>query len=135
MNFTISEFIIDKSSTKVDICVADKILKHHIAIIQPIRTKLGCSIIVSKNSGYRRVEWELARRRSGLSQHCFLSNSLGAADYSCNENKIEELWEELKKSKYKRVCYYPENGFIHCDHKGLEKINFECNDGKNWVRL
>ena len=135
-DFSISEFIIDKKPTNVDICVADKILRYHIAILQPIRNLLGCSIIVNENSGYRSYEWELDHDREGTSQHVFLGK--GAVDLRCNDKfKTELLWEELKKSSYKRICYYPGNGFIHCDHKGNDKVNFICDSSTNneWKRI
>lgn len=135
-NFSISEFIIDKQSTKVDICVVDKILRHHIAILQPIRNHLGCAIIVSDNSGYRSLDWELDHGRSGNSQHVFLDK--GTVDLRCGDRfKTELLLKELQISKYKRVCYYPDNGFIHCDHYGNEKVNFICDSSTNnkWKRI
>ena len=54
---------------------------------------------------------------------------LGAADYSCSD--MEALVEELKKSAYRRVCYYPALGFVHCDFKGNAFTYFE-DIGKGW---
>ena len=135
-NFSISEFIIDKGQSNVPLVVVDKILRHHISILQPIRNLLGCSIIVNKNSGYRTIKWELDHDREGTSQHCFKEK--GAVDLRCGDKfKTELLLKELQISKYKRVCYYPENGFIHCDHKGNEKVNFICDSSTNnkWERI
>ena len=133
-NFSISEFIID--GVIIPLEVADKIIKHHISIAQPIRDTLGCAIWPSENSGYRSVEWELSHNRSGTSQHCFIDD--GATDWTSGDKfKVDLLWQELKKSKYKRVCYYPEQGFIHADHNGDEKVNFICDSSTNnkWKRI
>lgn len=133
-NFSISEFIIDGDIIPLE--VADKIIKHHISIAQPIRDALGCAIWPSEHSGYRSVEWELSHNRSGTSQHCF--KGFGATDWTSGDRfKVELLWEELKKSSYKRICYYPDNGFIHCDHYGDDKVNFICDSSTNnkWERI
>lgn len=135
INFSISEFIIDDSII-IPTEVADKIIKHHISIAQPIRDLLGCSIWPSQKSSYRPEYYELKQGRSGNSQHCFKGN--GAVDWTSGDRfKVDLLWEELKKSSYKRVCYYPENGFIHCDHYGNEKVNFVCDSSTNnkWKRI
>lgn len=130
-DFSISEFVIDGDNVPLDI--VDKILKHHINVIQPIRDNLGCAIWPSEHSGFRRVNWEIQHGRSGTSEHCFKGK--GAVDYTCrNKWQLELLFKELKKSKYMRVCYYPNSLFIHCDYKGDKKLSFICNDNKNWIR-
>lgn len=136
--FTLSEFLIDPAQIDLPIHVADKLLKHHIAIINPIREQLGEPIMVSKKSGYRPHRWELGNGRSGTSQHTFgdghahPQNWWGAADYT--SSKLNELFEHLKKSAYRRICIYPKHRFIHCDHKGVEKLAFMSANGK-WQRI
>ena len=90
-NFSVSEFVI--SGDNVSLSVADKILKHHMNIIQPIRTTMGIAISVSENSGYRSELWEKNHGRSGKSQHCFKGN--GAADYTCHPARLDELFSLL----------------------------------------
>lgn len=124
LNFTIREFLIHRPNS-VNVLIADKIVKHHIAVIQPIRNKLGFPIFVSKGSGYRPVAWEAKHGRSGTSEHCFKGK--GAADYSCKtEKQLLLLLTELQNSVYTRICYYPKEQFIHCDYKGCEPSYFEC---------
>lgn len=136
--FNISEFLIDPEMDQVPLHVADKIVQHHIAIINPIREKKGSAIFVSQNSGFRPLAWELAHGRSGDSQHTFGDGKdhpeqyWGAADYTCDD--IEWLFEELKKSSYRRVCIYRKEGFVHADHKGIEKVAFESIQG-TWNKV
>jgi hypothetical protein len=128
LNFTLSELCIFDDD--IPMSVADKLLKH-IRVIQPIREKLGVPISASENSGYRPIEWELKQGRSGNSEHCF--KGLGAVDWTCSKDRAG-LIELLKESEYKRVAYYPENGFIHCDFKGDEKLFFLSDSKSNWKR-
>lgn len=130
-DFTISEFLIDKSE-QLNYQIADKILAHHIAIIQPIRDTMRCAIWPSESSGYRSIYWEKMHGRSGTSQHCFRGK--GAVDYTCHLPRLRELFDLLKTSNYMRVCLYPT--FIHCDHYGLHKQVFTCKGGSApWVSV
>lgn len=114
--FLISEFCI--TGTDIPIEIADKILKYHIKPIVPIREELNAPMWPSDNSAYRPVFWEESRNRSGKSQHCFIGK--GAVDWTTNPDKLLELLELLKKhSPYLRICYYPNDGFIHCDYKDV----------------
>ena len=128
LNFTLSELCIVDDD--IPISIANKLLKH-ISIIQPIRDKLGVPIVASENSGYRPFHWELLEGRSGNSEHCF--KGLGAVDWACSKDRAG-LIELLKESEYKRVAYYPENGFLHCDFKGDEKVFFLSDSNSNWKR-
>ena len=130
MNFTISEFCILGKNIEISPVIADKILKH-IEILQPIRDKLNAPIIISKHSGYRPYGYEIEHKRSGESEHCFFGK--GAVDLTTRINKLDELLSLLRESHYKRVCYYPNQKFIHCDFKGYKKKFFVCSDGKDWV--
>jgi hypothetical protein len=128
LNFTLSELCIVDDD--IPLSIANKLLKH-ISIIQPIRDKLGVPIVASENSGYRPFHWELLEGRSGNSEHCF--KGLGAVDWACSKDRAG-LIELLKESEYKRVAYYPENGFLHCDFKGDEKVFFLSDSNSNWKR-
>ncbi len=131
IHFSISEFLIDPSTELVPIHVADKILKYHIPIINPIREAMGMPVRVSDQSGYRSFDWEIDHGRPGTSQHTFGDGQenpaewWGAADYTCDN--LQGLFERLKDSAYKRVCLY--DTFIHCDHKGNEKRIFKSVNG------
>jgi hypothetical protein len=129
--FPILEFCITGDMPPVD--VAKKIQKH-IDLMNPIRHKLGFPVSVSKNSGYRPRWYEVSKKRSGNGEHNFEGE--GAADYTtATKERTLLLLEELKKSDYKRVCYYPNNNFIHCDFKGSEKVYFEASSPTApWVR-
>ena len=128
LNFTLSELCIVDDD--IPLSIANKLLKH-ISIIQPIRDKLGVPIVASENSGYRPFHWELLEGRSGNSEHCF--KGLGAVDWACSKDRAG-LIELLKESEYKRVAYYPDNGFLHCDFKGDEKVFFLSDSNSNWKR-
>jgi hypothetical protein len=127
--FSIKEFLINRNMTTVPVHVVDKIERYHKPIINPIRHEMGVPIHVSGNSGYRALQWEIASGRDGTSEHTFTGK--GAVDYSC-EN-IELLLDELRASDYMRICYYPDKKFIHCDHKGKEKLEFLSNGGGTWT--
>lgn len=102
--------------------VADKILRWHIWPMSHVRETLGFKIWPSKKSGWRPVWWEHRNDRSGSSQHCFLKDSRGATDWTCDDfenNKDALLAEMIKKTDYKRFCIYPT--FIHADYKDTHK--------------
>jgi len=127
--FSISEFCIDKQHL-LSPEIADKILRYHICQINPIREIMGIPILVSKASGYRPVEWELARGRSGNSEHTFKDK--GAADYTCRN--ITRLLQIFKtESDYRRIAYYKDMNFIHCDYNSKDwRQYFEVENGV-WV--
>jgi len=119
LNFKISEFCIIEHPLSQS--VADKILKYHILPLQRIRNALSKPINISKKSGYRPQEYEIGKGRSGNSQHCFKEE--GAVDLVYYAELLTKL---MIDSTYKRVCYYPNNGFIHCDYKGDKREYYEC---------
>jgi len=119
MNFDVSEFCITDDPISQD--VADKILHFHILPLQEIRDKIGRAVKVSKRSGYRPVDYEKAHGRSGNSQHCFRTH--GAVDLVYDAELLKELKEN---SPYKRICFYPNNNFIHVDWKGTGRKYYEC---------
>lgn len=129
-NFSIKEFCITGERPPLD--VAESIIANHINVLNPIREELGASIIVSQKAGYRPKDYEISKGRRGTSQHTFKDKegnvTGGAADLT--SPKLIELITLLKaNSSYSRICYYPNNGFIHCDHKptpnGVRQY-FEC---------
>lgn len=131
LHFRISDFCIDPGPIPQDI--ADKILLHHIEPAEKTRVMLGQPIWPSQKSGYRSFEHEKENGRSGYSEHCFMK--MGAVDWTTHKEHIERLIQILRESSpYTRVCYYPNNNFIHCDYKARKKQFFICEDGVNWIR-
>lgn len=128
--FDIAEFLIDTNCEVVPIHVVRKIDKYHKPILNRIRRQLGVPVIISQHSGYRTEEWEHSKGRSGNSEHTFKGK--GAVDVRCNK-KFDELLELLIQSDYRRVAYYPAQGFIHCDHKEVDrKQYFEADESGKW---
>lgn len=106
-------------------------IDYHIELLNPIREVLGIPIHISKNSGFRPRAYELARGRSGNSQHTFAGR--GAVDVTCDPKRLEDLVTLLKTSGYTRICYYPKQKFIHCDLKYSNLVTFLANSGR-WIR-
>jgi len=138
MNFTISECLVDQHMTQVPVHVADKLVKYHFPILQPIREAMGEPIYISKHSGYRSTQWELDNGRDGSSQHTFGDNigdfierdkHLGALDLTAID--LQGLLNHLLESEYNRVCLYVKKGFIHCDFKG-DDFSYFIDDGNGW---
>ena len=137
-NFKISEFLIVPSS-HVPIHVANMIWQHHILPLQVVRNAIEQPIIISKSSGYRPLDYEISKGRMGSSQHCFGEfetsrfnpNHKGAVDL----RYTPELLKELKQnSPYTRICYYPNNGFIHCDYATEDRNYYEADSPSGrWV--
>lgn len=110
--FSISELCITPKEIPQD--VANKLLLYHIWPMQEIRKELGFPIWASQSSGFRPEWYELARGRSGNSQHCF--DGKGAIDWTGAD--MERLLVAIVDlSPYTRICYYQNNRFIHCDYK------------------
>lgn len=122
LNFKLSEFCITSDPLPID--VADKILKHHILPMQVVRDVYGKAISVSDHSGYRPKWHEIKRGRSGNSQHCYTGQSKGAVDWTAAD--LDLLYNLiLDHTEYRRVCIYPNNGFIHCDYKSSDDFHKE----------
>ena len=122
--FRPTEATIDGTMPPQDVC--DKLERYHFVMLDRIREMYGAPIRISKGSGYRSPEHEMAKGRSGTSEHCFRSN--GALDLTAGDvpRLLQLLWEQ---STYTRICHYPNNGFIHCDHKmvaGNKRALYEC---------
>lgn len=128
----ISDLVITGSMITLEI--ADKIILYHISPIQSVEIVLGKKIWASKRSGYRPVEWEWSRGRSGNSQHCFKEK--GAVDWTCdnfakNKNNFIELL--IQMTEYKRIAVY--DGFVHCDYKGEHRQLFKSDAASNWTLI
>lgn len=118
--FTIQEFCITDDPVPQD--VADKIIKYHMLPINLVREEFGMPVIVSLRSGYRPIYYESSKGRSGNSQHNF--KGLGATDYSHSGCWDEFIRLIIKLTDYTRVCWYPNNNFVHCDYNSDERQLF-----------
>lgn len=118
-----------KKGTKVPFSV-DKKLDKHIKELNKVRALQRDKVIISKKSGYRPVEYELAKDRSGKSQHTF--EGLGAVDVTASDIK-KLLANLINHTDYTRICYYPLANFIHCDFLAKEKQVF-VDKGNGWIR-
>jgi hypothetical protein len=126
--YKISDFNI--SSMDIPELISDKILQHHIIPMSFVQSKAPFHIYPSARSGFRPYVWEIARGRSGKSQHTFgqkksgviYENELGAVDWTCEDfldNKDCLLDLIIKETNYLRISVY--NSFIHCDYKNTHK--------------
>lgn len=121
--FDLREFCI--TDAPVPQIVADKIIKYHMLPMNLVREEFGMPIIVSRRSGYRPMEYERSKGRAGTSQHNF--KGLGAADYTHSGDEYD--WNEFIRliiilTDYTRVCWYPNNNFVHCDYSSGERQLF-----------
>lgn len=130
---TISELSI--VNTDIPLIVADKLIRYHIAPMTPVRAELGAPVTASQRSGYRPRWYELQKGRSGNSQHCF--NDKGAIDWTTGGDINELLALIIKYTDYTRICYYPNNKFIHCDYKNThERWLYKCKSPTSkWERV
>lgn len=111
--FVVEDFI--KYDKNADDSTIYKIKTLHIPQLERVRDVTGLPIIIK--SGARSYEHEIARGRSGKSQHVFKSGK-GAVDVSLTNHSAEELnkLEEavFKNTEYTRVARYP--SFLHLDY-------------------
>jgi hypothetical protein len=119
-NFEFREFCITDDPISHE--VANKIMRYHLLPMQAVRNHMKIPIIVSRRSGYRPVWYEEMKGRSGNSQHTF--SGKGAADYTMSGNWKEFLLYIAWLTDYTRVCYYPNNNFVHCDYAALTPTFF-----------
>jgi hypothetical protein len=99
-------------------------LAEHAAYLSQVRGELGVPIRVSKKSGHRPVSYEKSKGRSGDSEHStFHLKGRGAVDLIYYKELLDKLIED---NFYTRICYYPNNGFIHADRKPGPRAYFEA---------
>lgn len=140
--YKISDFNI--SGMDIPESIADKILNHHIIPMSYVQIRTPFHVYPSAKSGFRPYVWEIARGRSGTSQHTFgqkksgvvYEDELGAVDWTCEDfeqNKEELLKYIIKETNYLRMTVY--NTFIHCDYKNTHKhkrLLFESDSNSKW---
>tara|TARA_B100001146_G_C16178955_1_gene433732 strand:+ start:456 stop:917 length:462 start_codon:yes stop_codon:yes gene_type:complete len=109
--------------------ILNKLVEHHLNPMDVVRSALGIAIWASEESGFRPYNWEIAKGRSGTSQHTFgqkksgliYDKELGAIDWTCSnfaDNKERFLQAIIDHTKYTRMAVY--NSFIHCDYKATD---------------
>ena len=71
-------------------------------------------------SGYRPIEWEIGRGRSGHSQHTY-RNSMGALDLVCGNWPLFSTVLRMETwIPWTRIAVYSGRGFVHCDCRGYD---------------
>lgn len=118
--------------------VADAILNHHMPNLNAVRHKLNAPINISQRSGFRSVPYERSQGRSGTSQHTFRNNDgtpcLGAVDVTTTQPALEALGHFLVRlTDYRRICWYPNEQFYHCDYKDTDHRLFTMGE-HGWTR-
>lgn len=117
--FKLSDFVIDPA-TDVPVRIMNAIYEFHFKPMNEVRRYVGAPVFISHNSCWRPEQWEWSKGRSGDSAHTFKvtdrpGNEKGACDSYSQDMK--GLFEGLiKKTKYTRITYYPDSGFIHKDY-------------------
>ena len=130
---TVSELSI--VNTDIPLAVADKLIKYHISPMTFVRESLGDPITASQRSGYRPKWYEINKGRSGNSQHTF--EDKGAVDWTTTGDMKKLLQLIIDFTTYTRICYYPNNRFIHCDYKNpVERWEYVCKSPTSkWERV
>lgn len=108
----------------IPVHIADLIYTHHMVPQSIVRESLMKPVYCSDHSCYRPKIWERAKgrhpaseggEREKWSEHTFYEGSKGAFDGSAsNTLRYAELLIDL--TDYKRLTFYPDKGFIHCDY-------------------
>jgi len=120
IHVTIKEMVID-DNIKMSVNEANTLNEYSVEL-SIVREQLGKPVRVSKRSGLRTVEYEKSKGRTGTSQHSTFEQGQGAIDLIYDK----ELFDKLVERKFfTRICYYPNNGFIHCDKKPTNKKGIE----------
>lgn len=134
LKILLSELIITDDPVPID--VMDKLLQYHLWPMNKVRNILGQPIWASQKSGYRPEAFEKKKGRSGNSQHTFKEK--GAVDWTTREAYLADLLNLIIQfTNYTRICYYPDEGFIHCDHKptaqNQRQFFIQTKKSKKWV--
>lgn len=145
-HYLISDFCI--SDEKIPIRIADRILQHHLIPMNAVEDATPFHVFPSYSvkgqpSGYRPYWWEIARGRSGNSQHTFgerksrIVDEKGALDITCQDfakNKDFLLESLIANTPYLRFAVY--KTFIHADYKDThngKRLIFESDSSSNWT--
>mgnify|MGYP001146460118 CR=1 FL=1 len=143
-HFVISDFCI--SNVDIPEVIADRILLHHLIPMNIVQDATPFDVYPSYSvkgqpSGWRPYFWEIARGRSGLSQHTFgqrkktIKDEKGGCDITCEDfenNKDELLQALIDNTDYIRFAVY--KTFIHADYKNTHpgrRLLFDAT-GSRW---
>lgn len=91
---------------------------HHVLPLRDLQRRTGVMLFPSLRSGYRSVEWEKAKGRSGSSLHTFPGSSRGAVDLVVwDGTPVRHVVDLLVEyGAWRRICLYSGKGFIHVDY-------------------
>lgn len=135
--FHISEWLnLDGTEAEIPLTAdqSQKIVQHHLLPLNVVRDEMDMPVHV--RSGLRPSWWEHMKGRDGSSQHCF--RELGATDASIEKHsdkphKPPEMWLKffrlIKQTPYKRIAYYPDLRFFHCDYNSKERKYYIVKQG------
>lgn len=145
--YKISDFCI--SNADIPKQIADRILEFHLLPMTNTSYHVGFDIYPSYStkgqpSGYRPYVWEIARGRSGKSQHTFgqrksiILNEKGACDITCDDfkNNKDCLLEALiEHTDYTRFAVY--DTFYHNDYRNKDDYCYiyKSNSKSQWKLL
>jgi hypothetical protein len=106
------------SQSAIPVHIARTIYYAYINVIRELEKNFSVKFVPSQNSCYRPYAYEISRGRSGGSLHTFPAGTLGACDLITSKGRITASDLDLLKiySPFKRICYYPNNGFVHVDY-------------------
>lgn len=114
--------------------IADRIHAHYVRPLLRLHDEGGPLFDVSNHSCYRPKAYELSKRRSGTSYHTFPRVTLGACDllvpHGLDCFQAGELL--VKRMAFRRVCVYPNNGFIHVDY-GQHQVPGERGKAQRYI--
>lgn len=145
-HFLISDFCISNVDIPEDI--ADRILLYHLMPMNAVQDATPFDVYPSYSvkgqpSGWRPYFWEIARGRSGGSQHTFgqrksvVLDQKGACDITCEDfsQNVDYLLDALiEKTDYIRFAVY--KTFIHADYKDThngKRLIFDSNRSSKWT--
>ena len=144
-HYLISDFCI--SNQDIPERIADAILLYHLMPMNAVEDATPFHVFPSYSkkgqpSAWRPYWWEIARNRSGGSQHTFgqrkhkILKSKGGCDITCDDfkaNKDALLAALIEHTEYLRFAVY--NTFIHADYKDThngKRLLFSSNRASKW---
>jgi len=90
----------------------------YVRVAGEIMQRHNVNLIPSQRSCYRSYGYEIKRGRSGSSLHTFPAGTGGACDFVLKTGPIDDNALHVLKlhSPFRRIAYYPNNGFVHVDY-------------------
>lgn len=145
-HYKISDFCI--SNVDIPEVIADRILLYHLLPMNAVEDATPFHVFPSYSvkgqpSGWRPYFWEIARGRSGGSQHTFgqrktkVLDEKGGCDITCEDfknNKNALLEALIENTSYLRFAVY--DTFIHADYKDThngKRLLFNSTISSKWT--